>query len=332
MQQRCVKGLVLLLILMISAHPGHAEKEIIGPDGIWLKQPADEWRLKSELMLASDYVMADNVLDLDNKNNDDSWEYIGLDYHVDLTLSYGTVFELFARLERNGPSDSDALILGRRRVRTIYGDVESYQNKDFLPELEEIYVDLRLSGITYPVYLRSGLFLHTVGNGLSLAGYYENYGIMIHHPGEKWSWAFHYFRPDWNNKKILGHVLPQEERLGRGYQDTVADFFSLDTTLARNRTDEAPAWQPSISMQPYIGLLSDRTGAGKRSNSFSSATEQDLLGTLGVDLTLNGNGLPWGSKPRKTLVKRKVWTVRRILFTRDISITLMPKCGFPSGA
>lgn len=262
-----------------------ASVEIWGREGKLIERPTTDFTLTSDGYFATDYVVSNNTIDLDNKQKKDSFSYIGLDYRINFDLTYKDWFDIFAGFERNGPGDNDAPALGRRSVPTIYGDIQRFRNKEYLPELEEWFVDLKAPySDPYPIRIKTGLYPYMVGNGLAVTGYYENYGVSIYHPSEHLDWRFHYFKPGWSSKLILGPVLPQEKFMGRGYYETVADLFVLDS-LYRKKFEKKAWYIPGVTAQPYISFLSDRTGEFKRANLFASQVTQDLLGTFGADLS-----------------------------------------------
>jgi len=294
---------IAFILLFLSPSLSWAEIELVGKEGKLLKTKEEDFSLTSEISERTDIVMMNNILDLDNKK-DDKFTYIGIDYSVSLDAKYQDWLEAALTLERSGPTDYDAPILGRSYIPTIYGPVDRYKNSDLLPELESFFVDIRLPFTTdYPVRVKAGLFPIEIGNGLAVSGYYENYGAALYHPSEKFSWDFYYFRPDLNNDHVLGPNLDQEESLGRGYQHTVANLFAADAIYYWKKADEKRWWIPGGSVQPYLSFLSDQTGAGKRSDLFETQTKQDLLGTLGADLNLEFGRLSVGFEAAKNFGK-----------------------------
>ncbi len=273
--------------LFLFILPLRAEVELLGPEGK-LKRPENkDFTITTDGYFATDFVASKNTIDLSNKNKKDSFGYIGMAYRLNVDMKYKDDAELYFGFERNGPYEYDVPVLGRKSVPTIYGNVEHYRNREFLPELKEWFLDIK-SPLTeaYPIRAKVGLFPLQIGNGFAVTGYYQNYGVQIYHPGETLSWHFNYFKPNWNNYAILGQTIPQEKAGGRGYFHTQADLFSLDAVYQWKKPDQSCWIVPGGSFQPYISFLSDRTGDLKRNNLFETQTHQDLLGTLGADLNL----------------------------------------------
>jgi hypothetical protein len=277
----------ILIVSLFFTSPVLASIELLGKEGKLIKRPASDFTLTSDGYFAVDYVASKNCIDLNNKEKKDSFNYIGLDYRINFDLTYKDWFEIFTGFERNGPTENDAPMLGRRSVPTTYGDIQRYRNKEYLPELQEWFVDFKTPYTQFhPVHTRAGLYPFMVGNGLAVGGYYENYGVMIYHPGENFNWRFNYFKPGWSSKLILGPAIPQEKFMGRSYYDTIADLFSLDSLFQWKNEKTSSWWVPEGSVQPYVSFLSDRTGEFKRANLFATQVTQDLLGTFGADLSL----------------------------------------------
>jgi hypothetical protein len=296
--------LSLLFVFPVSVGAGVA---LIGNEGKMIKTEHEDFSLNSEVYIRTDYVTMGNVIDLNNKGNKDSFDYVALDYHFNFDLKYKDELKIHTRFERNAYFEYGMPVLGRREVPTSFGNVQSYQNSDFLPELEEFFVDSLIPQTgAHPLRFTIGLFPFWIGNGMAVGGYSENYGFTLYHPGERFTWNFHYNRPDWNNRRILGPEIEQDERLGRGFQDTVANFIALDATYVwqqPSRGEEEgvnPVWHlPGGSIQPYVSFLFDQTGVGKRNNQFAIQTDQDLLGTIGADLNLQWGKLSVGFEAAK---------------------------------
>ncbi len=283
-----------------------AEIELIGPEGK-LERPANkDFSVTADGYFATDFVVSKNTIDLNSKEKKDSFGYIGLAYRINLDLKYKEDAEAFLGFERNGPYGYDVPALGRRSVPTIYGDVDRYRNREYLPELKEWFLDVKAPFTeAYPVRAKAGLYPIQIGNGFAVTGFYQNYGVQIYHPGEILAWHFNYFKPNWNNYAILGQTIPQEKFLGRGYFHTQADLFSLDAVLQWKKPENASWIIPGGSLQPYISFLSDRTGDLKRRNLFETQTHQDLLGTLGADLNLEFGRLSLGFEAARNFGKAK---------------------------
>ncbi len=275
---------MVFCFLMISPTV-YSEVELLGSKGKVIKTQEDTISITHSGYMRQDVIMMNNLIDLDSQQKKDSMAYWGGEYYFDFDAKYKEWVEIYSKFQRTGPAYEDMLLLGRRDVSTIYGQTDRYHGKQFLPEVTELYLDAKIPLREYALRSKTGLFTHSLGHGFAGAGYFQNYGLSLYHPGEMASWTFYYNRPDWNNRKILGPVIEQEKRLGRGYQKTVADYFSLDAIYSwGNLSSSESEAEFSGSFQPYVTLLSDRTGIGNRSSLFAVQTEQDLLGTLGVDL------------------------------------------------
>lgn len=300
-----LKNFILGTIFLFLFSPLlQASVELVGPEGK-LKRPANnDFNVTTDGYFATDFVVSKNTLDLNSKAKKDSFSYIGLGYRLNLDLKYKDDVEAFFGFERNGPAEYDVPALGRRSVPTIYGDVDRYRNREYLPELKEWFLDVKSPWTeAYPIRAKVGLYPIQVGNGFAVTGYYQNYGVQIYHPGETLAWHFNYFKPNWNNYAILGQTIPQEKLLGRGYFHTQADLFSLDAVLQWKKPKQASWIVPGGSIQPYVSLLSDRTGDLKRNNLFETQTHQDLLGTLGADLNLEFGRLALGFEAARNFGK-----------------------------
>jgi len=223
-----------------------------------------------ESYLRMDVVSFKNAVDLDSNNKEDSGAYLGLDYSLGFYAEYknqGT--KLYLKLERNGPTDYDAPILVHNTVMTSGGAIGAYRSEELLPGVEEFWIDTPLSG---SVRLKGGLFAYEVGNGFSLNGAYENYGVAFLGQAGRSAWRLYYCRPDLVYKNRLGPRIPQEEEQEVRYDHNAANFFAADVKF--------PAGQDCVN--PYIGVLADYTSQGKRDNAFSAPIRRDILGTLGA--------------------------------------------------
>gem|GEM_PF-379743 len=293
-----------IALLFLFSAPLQASVELVGPEGKLECTDQKDFTVTTDGYFATDFVVSKNTIDLNSKAKKDSFAYIGLMYRLNLDLKYKEDVEAFLGFERYGPYGYDVPALGRRSVPTIFGDVEHYRNRQYLPELKEWFLDAR-SPFTeaYPIRAKVGLYPLQIGNGFAVTGFYQNYGVQIYHLGETLAWHFNYFKPNWNNYAILGQTIPQEKALGRGYFHTQADLFSLDAVLQWKKPEQASWLIPGGSIQPYISLLSDRTGDLKRNNLFETQTHQDLLGTLGADLNLEFGRLALGFEAARNFGK-----------------------------
>ncbi|MDD5585292.1 MAG: hypothetical protein PHV55_09615, partial [Candidatus Omnitrophica bacterium] len=232
--------------------------------------------------LRTDMIMLKNNIDLDSKNKDDSSTYAGLDYGVafDLKLKDNGP-EFYLKFERNGPFDYDAPIFIHNTLMTSSGPVERYRGEELFPHVEEFYYDVPLP--FFSLRFKNGLYTYEVGNGLALTGYTENYGLTLYNKSENIQWRFYYCYPDIANGIRLGPFVEQEKEQGIMYDHSKANFFAGDITFTAER----------YTIQPYVGVLIDRTG-DRRNNYFLAPTHKDLLGTLGVDSNLTLEKLSLG--------------------------------------
>ena len=292
--------------LLLFAAPLQASIELVGSEGKLMRPSNKDFTLTTDGYFATDFVVSKNTVDLNSKDKKDSFGYIGMAYRLNLDLKYKEDVEAYFGFARNGPAEYDAPILGRRSVPSIYGNIEHYRNREFLPELREWFLDVKAPRTdAYPIHTKVGLYPIQIGNGFAVTGYYPNYGVQIYHPGETFAWHFNYFKPNWNNYAILGQTIPQEKFLGRGYFHTQADLFSLDAVYQWKKPEGVSWLIPGGSLQPYISFLSDRTGDLKRNNLFETQTHQDLLGTLGADLNLEFGRLSLGFEGARNFGKAK---------------------------
>ena len=242
----------------------------------------DDLSLSMHTYLRNDLVTFNNVVDLDNKNKDDSTVYFGIDYSLGFNLDIkndGPKFYL--KLERNGPYDYDAPLFIHNTLMTSGGVIERYRNEELLPELEEFWMD---SPLFKDFRVKLGLYPYIAGNGFCLNGGYENLGLTLSRESENFCWRFYYCRPDLNHKYRLGPPIRQEKEQGILYEPNAANFFATDAKFKIGEN----------SLQPYLGALVDYTPPDKRDNIFSAPIKRDILGTIGFawnrklnDLTLN---------------------------------------------
>ena len=227
--------------------------------------------------LRTDLITFKNVVDLDNKNSQDSTTYLGIDYSLAFNLEakdQGPRYYL--KLERNGPYDYDAPLAIHKRL-TVAGpsQIKAYRNEELLPQAEEFWLDTPVAKT--PLRFKAGLFSYEVGKGFAQGtGSFENYGLSICYPGENFSWRFHYFRPDLVYKKTLGPRIEQEKQEGIAYEPNSANYFAVDAAI--NCAD--------LKLTPFAGLLLDNTSSGKRTNLFAAPVHREVLGTAGLDCDL----------------------------------------------
>ena len=225
--------------------------------------------LSESAYFRTDFIMLENNLDLDTKKRDDRVQYIGIDYSFSLDIkgkSEGP--ELFFKVERNGPYDYDAPIIIHNTLQTDSGKIQAYHGSDLIPQASEFWADIPIGGGFFK--FKPGLYPYSVGNGISLTGYFSNYGLMLYANNDAFKWNLYYCWPDYNNKNI-GPQIKQEEEQGIDYYHSKSYFFATDMTFS--------IWKNTF--QPYVGILLDRSGE-KRKDLFTTPTHNDTLGTVGI--------------------------------------------------
>jgi len=225
--------------------------------------------------LRFDSVNFNNVTDLDSANKADKRSYLGLDYSLSFKVQDKEDDSiLFLKLERNGPYDYDAVLVALRKIDTTSGEIKRYRGSQLLPQAEEFWADFS----PYPgIRVKCGLYTYEVGNGFSLNGGYENFGITLYGQSKNISWRIYYCRPDISYKNPLGPRIPQEKEEGIGYEHNAANFFAADLEYSGRR----------LNFRPYIGALADYTSSGKRDNIFAAPIKRDILATAGFACDFN---------------------------------------------
>lgn len=260
--------------------------------GVLLAETKD-FVLSLDSYLRIDAVTFKNVVDLDSRNKDDSTAYLGLDYSFGFNLeSQDKERRFFLKLERNGPCDYNAPLFVHNTLVTSAGPIDRYRNESLLPQIEEFWMDVPF---IHPVRLKLGLYTYEVGNGFSLHGSYENFGLTLFKESQDFSWRFHYSRPDLQNDIRLGPRIRQEQEQDFLYEPNAANFFTLDGTLRKGES----------SLQAYVGALVDYTSAGKRDNTFTTPTDRDILGTVGVAWTLKQPAFSWSIEAARNFGEAK---------------------------
>jgi hypothetical protein len=246
--------------------------------------------------LMSDLVSFRNVVDLDSDNSEDTTTYLGIDYSLGFSLENKKLKQKsYLKLERNGPYDYDAPLFIHNRL-TVSGPtrIEAYRNDELLPQIEEFWHDIPIAET--PLRIKAGLFPYEVGKGFAQGtGTFENYGLSLYYPGEKFNWRFHYFRPDLVYKSRLGPKIRQEKEEGIGYEHNAANYFAFDTTFLSYGS----------KLQPFASLLLDNTSSGKRTNKFATPVHKEILGTLGLDYDIDIKGFSLGFEAARNFGKAK---------------------------
>ena len=230
----------------------------------------EQLALGLDTYLRTDLVSLKNVVGLNSHNKDDQTTYLGIDYSFAFTGEFKDSGDKFyLKLERNGPYDYDAPLFIHNKLFTSAGRVQEYRNAQLLPQVEEVWLDNKFGG---NFGLKTGLYIYEVGNGFSLNGGYENYGVTLYRQTQNIFWRLYYCRPDLVYKTPLGPPVPQETEQGQKYEPNAANFFATDVKITAGKQ----------TFWPYIGMLADYTSNGKRDNLFAAPINRDLLGTLGT--------------------------------------------------
>ena len=225
----------------------------------------------------TDAVSFKNVADLDSSNKDDHTAYLGIDY----SLSFSADFKnqdpkFYLKLERNGPYDFSVPVFIHNTLINSGGRIGKYHDSQLLPQVEEFWAD---SALFDKFRIKAGLYIYEVGNGFSLNGSYENYGLTLYRETENIFWRVYYCRPDLVYKNHLGPRIDQEQEQEQKYEPNAANFFATD---AKINLGNQVFW-------PYIGVLADYTSPKKRGDSlFSAPIKRDILGTFGTAWEFKG--------------------------------------------
>ncbi|MFC1570628.1 hypothetical protein ACFL4E_02480 [Candidatus Omnitrophota bacterium] len=274
----------LILSLFIPAFSANAELALVGDHGVLYKQPDSEWKAELDGFYRLSFNSLGYVRTLDHNDKDDQQNYLGYQYEVGLGATYQENFKGYIRFASYGPTEYDAPLAPEGPVRTIWGDVGEYWGKKMLPRLDEWWIDLPVGNL--PARVKSGLFTYSVGSGLALGGYYEKYGFSIYNETDDFSWTFHFDVPDIEKRWYLGpKLIAEKEALGMRY-DTKAYFFAFDM-IAR---------VGNMTLQPYIGFLSDMTPWARRSSMYAQRVDKDYLGTYGGVINLEVGDLTLGAE------------------------------------
>jgi hypothetical protein len=227
----------------------------------------------------TDLVSFKNVVDLDSGNSDDTTTYLGIDYNLGFRCaSKDNGPEFYLKLERNGPGDYDAPLFVHNTLMNTGGVIEKYRNDELLPQVEEFWLSLPLKqNFRYKL----GLYAYEVGNGFSLNGSFENYGLTVSYELENFNWRLYYCRPEIVYKNHLGPRIRQEEEQGYDYNHNASNFFATDVKFNIGKN----------TLWPYVGVLADYTSPEKRDNVFTAPIERDILGTFGLAWNLKQDKL-----------------------------------------
>ena len=262
-----IKKVLFSLVVIINFIPKAYSYELLNNEQLVLGL---------ETYFRADLVSLKNVVGLDSHNKDGQTTYLGIDYSFAFSADFkDSENKLYLKLERNGPYDYSAPIFIHNKLGTSGGRIEEYRNTELLPQVEEFWFDSRIEG---NFGLKAGLYIYEVGNGFSLNGNYENYGLSLYQQTQNYLWRLYYCRPDLVYKNRLGPHIKQEEEQGQKYEPNAANFFATDIKIT---ADNQTFW-------PYVGMLADYTSNGKRDNLFAASIKRDLLGTFGTAWELEG--------------------------------------------
>lgn len=237
--------------------------------------------LSLDIYSRNDLVTFKNVVDLSSGVKDDNTVYFGIDYSLAAALEFkDNGPEYYLKLERNGPGDYDAPVFVHNTVMTSDGVIDKYHNEELLPNIEEVWMDLPLfAGLRF----KPGLYTYEVGEGFSLNGAYENFGVTLSKEWDNAVFRLYYCRPDSFYKHRLGPRIHQDREQDYRYHPNAANFFASDIKFR---------WQNNY-FNPYIGALTDYTSPDKRENLFTVPIKSDILGTIGFALALEQKNFSW---------------------------------------
>ncbi len=269
-----LSALVVPVLFSGPATPAMAEIKIMEGDSYVLETTPYE---------RTDLIMLENTVDLDTKIRDDRVQYIGIDYALALDLKFKNDGpQIYFKLERYGPYAYDAPAIIHNTLNTYTGKVSAYHGAELLPKAEEFWMDVPLS-YKMPLRVKGGLYAYTVGHGISLNGFYKNYGLEAYTESDTFTWRVYTCWPDYSNKQLLGPYIKQEKPQLIDYEHSKAYFVSTDVKISTEK----------MAVQPYVGLLMDFSD-GKRSNLFQTPTREDMLGTVGVSWDFKFDKLSFG--------------------------------------
>jgi len=265
-----IKKLSLSLIIILNFIPKAYSYELFN---------SEQLSLGLDSYFRTDLVSFKNIAGLDSQNKDDRTAYLGIDYSFAFSADFkDSAKKFYIKLERNGPYDYSAPLFIHNTLVNSGGRIEKYRNAELLPQVEELWFDSKIRG---NLGIKTGLYIYEVGNGFSLNGNYENYGVTFYQEARNYLWRLYYCRPDLVYKVRLGPRIKQEEEQGQKYEPNAANFFATDIKIIAGKQ----------TFWPYIGMLTDYTSSGKRDNSFAAPIKRDLLGTFGTAWEFKGNDL-----------------------------------------
>ncbi|MDD4013817.1 MAG: alginate export family protein, partial [Candidatus Omnitrophica bacterium] len=316
-----VSFFILAAIFVLWACPGaRAELELLGEKGILVKKESSDWQMNMDGSLRLSFNSLGRVVTLDHDNKNDLQNYMGEQYSAGLGIKFREEYEAYIKFASFGPARYDAPVLPSRAVHTIFGDVGEYSRWELLPRLEEWWVSSPIvPGRTERA--RAGLFKYSVASGLALGGYYENYGVDVSAVYGDLEARLHFAVPDIENKWYLGPRVHEEKEIFGMKYNSNAWFFAADADWK---------FAEGSNIQPYFGVLVDRTPASKRSGFYATPVDTEYLGTYGSAFrwekeafsltfeTAANFGKAWSIDPRMPDITHGGW-----MFTAGASYSLL---------
>lgn len=268
--------LMFFITSILLASKAFGELELVGKEGVLIPSETSDWEASLDGTLRLSYNCLQDVVTLGDDKKMDNQNYMGEQYSLGLDVKYKEEYEGYLKLASFGCARYDANVLGGGPVYTIWGPVDRYHGEQMLPRLQEWWLSMPLVQ-SAPAKAKAGLFTYSVGSGLALGGYYENYGANLAATTGLLDWTFHFAVPDIENKWIFGPKISHErERFDFKYNSR-AYFFAGDVVAKLGEH----------SFQPYLGVLIDRTPAAVRTTPYATPVNTDILGTYGGQVNLN---------------------------------------------
>ncbi len=286
--KRTVLAVAMFLFLMCAGRPhdAAAQLELAGRDGLLVRDQDTDWQASLDGSLRLSFNGLGHVVTLDHDDKKDMQYYMGELASLGLDVKYREEYEGYIKFASFGAGRYDAPVLPRGTVRTIYGDVGDDDVRDIMPRLQEWWV----AGPFVPgkpFKGKAGLFTYSVGSGLSLGGYYENYGANLSVETGNLKWTGHFAVPDIENKWYLGPYLPLERNNYGVKYNSRTYFFAADVVAAVGE---------GSFVQPYLGILLDRTPWAKRTSVYAAPVDTEYLGTFGTDVKMSSGNLSFGAE------------------------------------
>lgn len=278
--------LLQILAVLCGQPAAFAELELVGEKGVLLSGDKGDWDVNLDGSMRLSYNTLAHVVSLNYDKKNDFQNYMGEQYSLGLDVKYKKEYEGYIKFASFGAARYDAPIYPERPVHTIYGDVGSYSGTDLLPRLQEWW----LSSPLVPdnkVKAKAGLFKYSVGSGLALGGYYENYGANMSVETGILKWTSHFAAPDLENKWYVGPKVADETGVFGVKYNSRAYFFAEDVTVSLGE---------GSFFQPYLGILIDDTPAAKRNSAYLTPVSTEYLGTYGADYEITVGELSLGAE------------------------------------